>query len=335
MSPLISIIIPVFNCEQYLEACVASVLAQSYTYFDLILIDGGGQDRSGAMCDALARTDARIRVLHKSNEGVSVARNKGIDMAKGTWLCFIDSDDIITPDYLQKLVALQAEQPAAELLMCNITDVYPDGNAAKRNIANVYPDGTAAKRKLPASLSGNFRQDYAYLHSLLIGPVVKLYRKDIIIKNNILFPQGISCGEDELFNFQYYRFVNNYAFVDEGLYYYYHRENASLSQTLSEKIYQGMLHKLAEEQTFYTSCKIAYAEQILNTSALAVALHFYKLNPDDTYTDFCARLQELLPFIAVNAEPVDEAQRYILELIQTQQYPKLYQYAGADKHYLN
>ena len=335
MSPLISIIIPVFNCEQYLEACVASVLAQSYTSFELILIDGGGQDRSGAMCDALARTDARIRVLHKSNEGVSVARNKGIDMAKGTWLCFIDSDDIITPDYLEKLIALQTKQPTAELLMCNITDIYPDGTATKRDIADIYPDAKATKCKLPVNLTGNFRQDYACLHSLLIGPVVKLYRKDIIKKNNIYFPQGISCGEDELFNFQYYRHVQNYAFIDEGLYYYYHRENNSLSQTFSLKVYQSMLHKLAEEQAFYTSCKIAYAEQVLNTSALAVALHFYKLDPEDTYANFCARLQELLPFVAVNAEPVDEEQRYILELIKTQQYQMLYQYAGEDKHYLN
>ena len=321
MQDLISIIIPVYNCEKYLEACVASVLRQSYQNFELILIDGGGTDSSGAMCDVLAQTDRRIRVLHKSNEGVSIARNKGIAMANGKWLCFIDSDDIIADDYLEKLYSLSVSSPTAELLICNIIDVYDNKPSSKRQIAT--------------PLTGNFRKDYESLHSLLIGPVVKLYHKDIIVENNIGFPSGISCGEDELFNFQYYSYVEHYAFLDEGLYLYYHRANESLSQTLSLKIYQGMVHKLIQEQKFYNTKAITQADEILTNSALNVALHFAKMHPADTYAAFCARLEELKPFINVHAKMQTTEQQHLIELIKSKNYKKLYHYACTNKKYLN
>ena len=99
-TPAISVIIPVYNAEQYLRRCVDSVLTQSYTDFELLLIDDGSRDQSPAICDEYAAADHRVQVFHKPNGGVSSARNLGLDHARGQWITFIDSDDFISPNYL-------------------------------------------------------------------------------------------------------------------------------------------------------------------------------------------------------------------------------------------
>lgn len=103
-SPKISIIVPVYNVEQYLENCINSVLNQSFRNFQLILVDDGSKDSSGEICDRFVQKDSRVKVIHKSNAGVSAARNAGIDIATGQFICFIDSDDWIESEYLQKIV---------------------------------------------------------------------------------------------------------------------------------------------------------------------------------------------------------------------------------------
>lgn len=99
-----SIIVPVYDVEQYLENCINSVLNQSFRHFQLILVDDGSKDSSGEICDRFAQKDSRVKVIHKPNAGVSAARNTGIDIATGQFICFIDSDDWIESEYLQKIV---------------------------------------------------------------------------------------------------------------------------------------------------------------------------------------------------------------------------------------
>ena len=98
-NPKISIIVPVYNVEQYLRRCIDSILNQSFADFELLLIDDGSKDKSGAICDEYAAKDSRIRVFHKENGGVSSARNIGLENARGEWLSFIDGDDVITEGY--------------------------------------------------------------------------------------------------------------------------------------------------------------------------------------------------------------------------------------------
>ena len=102
-SPTISVIIPVYNTEMYLRRCIDSVLAQTYQDFELLLIDDGSKDSSGAICDEYAAKDARVRVFHKENGGVSSARNLGLDNARGEWVTFVDSDDYIEKKLSQVL----------------------------------------------------------------------------------------------------------------------------------------------------------------------------------------------------------------------------------------
>ena len=97
--PLLSIIVPVYKVENYLQKCIDSILAQTFTDFELILVDDGSPDNCPALCDAAAKKDSRVRVIHKQNGGVSTARNAGLDAAQGNWIAFVDSDDTAAPEY--------------------------------------------------------------------------------------------------------------------------------------------------------------------------------------------------------------------------------------------
>lgn len=126
--PTVSILVPVYKAEKTLDACVESILAQSYADFELLLIDDASPDHCPEMCDAWAEKDPRIRALHpaKTGPGPSGARNAGLDAAKGQWLTMVDSDDTVAPDLLEKLLA-GAERSGAELVLCNCCPVTKDG----------------------------------------------------------------------------------------------------------------------------------------------------------------------------------------------------------------
>ena len=115
---LISVIVPVYKVERYIEKCVASILEQTFQNFELILVEDGSPDRSGEICDMLAKRDSRIRVIHKENGGAATARNAGLDVAKGDYIAFVDGDDSIHPQYLEFLSNL-INRSGADIAMCH------------------------------------------------------------------------------------------------------------------------------------------------------------------------------------------------------------------------
>ena len=117
-SPEISIIVPVYKTERFLSACISSILAQTFTDFELILVDDGSPDNCPALCDAAAEKDSRVRVIHKQNGGVSTARNAGLDAAQGNWIAFVDSDDTVEPEYLEKMHKAALEM-GADFAICS------------------------------------------------------------------------------------------------------------------------------------------------------------------------------------------------------------------------
>ena len=131
---MISIIVPVYNTEKYLRRCIDSVLAQTYQDFELLLIDDGSKDSSGAICDEYAAQDARVRVFHKENGGVSSARNVGLDNARGEWITFVDADDWIESDMLELLLR-KGEETGADIVMGDLLFAYPD-----RDVPFLLPD---------------------------------------------------------------------------------------------------------------------------------------------------------------------------------------------------
>ncbi len=128
----LSIIVPIYNVEQYLHKCIDSILAQTFTDFELILVDDGSTDRCPQICDEYAKKDSRIKVIHKENGGLSDARNAGIDIAQGDYLGFVDSDDYIHEQMYEKLYEL-ATKHSAEIACCSIQDIYRDGKFGAKN----------------------------------------------------------------------------------------------------------------------------------------------------------------------------------------------------------
>ena len=127
--PEISVIVPVYNVEQYLAECISSILSQTFTDFELLLVDDGSPDRCGEICDEYAGKDKRVRVFHQENAGLSCARNKGLEHASGTYIAFVDSDDYVTSTYLQELYAsLPADKSQRGTVICGFDKLFPDGS---------------------------------------------------------------------------------------------------------------------------------------------------------------------------------------------------------------
>lgn len=191
---MVSIIVTAYNCIESLECCVGSIRQQTYTNFELMLVDDGSTDGSGELCDKLAAEDTRIRVIHKPNGGVSSARNAGIDAATGGYITFCDSDDYLEPDYLEALIQAAESNPDCGHIWCCFQTVtgYQKENAA--------PNYTSAKSLLCYTL-----QDYMSLHEMWLDaePWNKLYRTDIVQTAKVRFPEDLSLGEDWLFNLAY------------------------------------------------------------------------------------------------------------------------------------
>ncbi len=220
---MISIIIPVYNVSQYLDECLKSVSAQTYTDWECILIDDGSTDNSGDICDRWCVKDPRFRVIHQANAGVSAARNKGIDLAQGDYITFIDSDDWVDDDYLDLLHA-SLHTSHADLCIVGL-----EQHKANGNVIQFSPMENISFRI--AEESSDSFVDLAKKY-LLFGPVSKLYSKRILSKNNIRFNKTISYGEDLVFNFQYLEKVNTISCNKSTPYHYRIYVDSSLSKKI-------------------------------------------------------------------------------------------------------
>lgn len=226
---LVSIVVPVYNVKDYLEACLDSVINQSYKNLEIILIDDGSSDSSSDILDSYASVDERIKVIHNTNHGVSYTRNYGIKIAKGSKILFIDSDDSVDLDYVKKLIE-PLRNGDCNLVICGINDV----NVKKNKIR---------ARKFPEKLVGSIQKDFVtlFMMPIVTGPVTKLYDVNVLRKNEVYFSEDISFNEDVMFNLNYLKVVDEYKIVKEALYNYYRRPAQSLSKDRSEKNFKSVL----------------------------------------------------------------------------------------------
>ena len=216
----ISVIIPVYNAEEYLKTCLRSIQNQTYSSFEVWLINDGSQDKSGIICDTFQATDSRFHVIHKPNGGVSSARNVGIENAKGEWICFIDSDDTVEKNYLETLQQSIGEKQDL-LIIQGFNTIFHNGKKEQRLFNNYfYPSTEIYKTFQDSNLN---RCGF---------PFGKLYNKEIINQNNIRFDEQIHYAEDVMFMLTYLCHVSAIQTVSEANYNYYVRNNGSLSQRI-------------------------------------------------------------------------------------------------------
>ena len=191
--PEISIIVPVYTTERFLNACIASILAQTFTDFELILVDDGSPDGCPALCDAAAAKDSRIRVIHKKNGGQSTARNAGLDAAHGEWIAFVDSDDTITPDYCAKLYAA-VQATGAQMAVCNYRQVDESGQPLKEQYLHVRAEVLDQKQALEHCTLLPYMVVWNKLFHAAIFEKLR-FRENLIYEDTILMAQAIEQTE--------------------------------------------------------------------------------------------------------------------------------------------
>ena len=191
--PAISIIVPVYKAERFLNECIDSILAQTFPDFELILVDDGSPDSCPALCDAAAAKDKRIRVIHKKNGGQSTARNAGLDAARGEWIAFVDSDDTITPDYCAKLYAA-VQQTGAQIAACNYRQVDESGQPLKEQYLHVRAEVLDQKEALEHCTLLPYMVVWNKLFHAAIFETLR-FRENLIYEDTILMAQAIERTE--------------------------------------------------------------------------------------------------------------------------------------------
>lgn len=213
-TPGISIIVPVYQTEKYVGECIDSILGQSFTDFELLLIDDGSTDGSGLICDRYAQMDARVRVIHKKNAGVSAARNTGLGSCLGEYIVFVDSDDSVDRIFLERAVKSLVDTQADMFLSGFCMETWKEGGVIKREQFNA----TATQCYRIKELLENMNHTYPV--NCLYGLHGKLYKRKIIQENNIRFTEQLNYGEDRNFNCDYFLHCGHVVFSQEIFYHY-------------------------------------------------------------------------------------------------------------------
>lgn len=229
--PLISVIVPVYKVEAYLPACVSSILMQTFTDFELILVDDGSPDICGAMCDSYAQKDSRVRVIHRENGGLSAARNTGLDAAGGDYVTFIDSDDVVSLNYLQYMIRV-AEETAVDVVAAKIIQFTDyDDVASFLDGKQIIPDCQVENRRTACL------ELYDNPERLPINSVAKLFRRNIFC--SLRFPEGRIHEDQALIPLAIYA-ASRTAVLDRAIYGYRHNENGIMHSTFSNKRYDDI-----------------------------------------------------------------------------------------------
>lgn len=286
--PKISVIVPVYKVEDYLHRCVDSILNQSFSDFELILVDDGSPDNCGAICDEYARQDNRVRVIHQPNRGVSVARNAGMDWASNhsdsNWLAFIDSDDWVHLDYL-KLLLTAAEENGVPMAVCGSLWVnqYMEDEAIDHSVCTVMDAETAMV------------QHYGKMTAVW----AKLYQKNIM--DGIAFPEGKRSEDAFVTHIPLFR-AGTVAILEEKLYYYYNNPisftRAKWSQQKLDLLEAHELRLEFFQEGGYEKAlrrqKEIYAEEIMNLITHLLDVRESDRDELDTLEMMRQKLRELL-----------------------------------------
>ena len=227
----VSVIVPVYNVEKYLEKCIESISSQTYSNIEIILIDDGSEDNSGEICDKFIEIDKRIIVKHKCNEGVSAARNDGIDIANGKYICFVDGDDYIAQDYVEYLV--------------NLINKFDTPIALTFGFFTSY-DQKQIKNDDMRTVSGEEATEALLCYQIPIGVYCKIFKKSFIDDNNLRFRTDLFIGEGFNFNASSFQLAFSVGIGYKKIYYYRLDNPTSATTKFSEKKWINGLYSTKE-----------------------------------------------------------------------------------------
>lgn len=217
MKPLISVIVPIYNVEQYLCRCVECLTAQTYKNLEIILVDDGSPDNCPQLCDAYAKKDSRIKVIHKKNGGLSDARNAGMTIATGEYISFIDSDDYVSNDFIETLYnTLLSEN--SDIVECSVVKFYEDGHFDEyKDDLNITSYNT--EESLSKLIAENPFKQHVWN---------KLYKADLV--SGVPYAVG-KLNEDEFWTYQIFGQAKKVTRVNKTMYYYFQRQSSIMGNT--------------------------------------------------------------------------------------------------------
>lgn len=290
-NPKISVIVPVYNVEQYLPRCIDSILAQTFTDFELLLIDDGSRDASGRICDEYAEHDARIRVFHQENKGVSVARNLGLDNARGEWIAFVDSDDCVSTEWLHHYAA----NLDADIVFQGAKVVEAEGIPTSEIKLH---DNRAERERMSAEIAYLERKS-----SILNATWSKIFKRRIIDDNNIRFDPVCKLSEDLIFTIQYLSHSNSIRTLSE-LGYNYLRVNSYLTRVRYDfmTLFEMKKRVMNAVEKYCNSNLDDEAYKTIAQNEFGYTSFFLALNPPSQRTDrFLAYdwLRKMKPYVNV------------------------------------
>lgn len=242
---MVSVIIPVYNTEKYLKKTVDSIVNQNYTDWEILLIDDGSTDNSSLICEELASGNEKIYVYHQKNKGTASARNIGVHLSKGKYIVFIDSDDEIPENFL-KVMVWEIEEKKADIVFCGLRNIR-----GSNIIENLYEDASY-------NIDEYYIATYDSSKFKTRSSCNALYKKDIIVKNKVLFPENLLCGEDSIFVLNYIPFCNNRIITTSRCYYDYINQNPDSTTKsiffnhyiLEYKLYSGSYKNSTDTENF-------------------------------------------------------------------------------------
>ena len=246
---LVSIIVPVYNVDKYISKCLDSLIEQTYSNIQIILVNDGSNDLSGEICEKYAKLDERIEVFHQQNCGVSKARNIGLMLAKGEYICFVDPDDYVLPDYVDYLI---------KLIKINNSDI-----SLTTEFFTTFKEKKNNKDKIKV-VSSEEATILILTYNIPIGVYCKMFKREFLEKNSIKFEEDLQIGEG--FNFNTYSFqrANNVTIGKRKIYFY--RRNNPTSATSSFSLKKS-------ENALYAINKIK-EKQLIKTKRMNVAIEY-------------------------------------------------------------
>lgn len=295
--PTVSIIVPVYNAQDYLYKCLDTLLAQSYEDYEIILVNDGSKDESGRICDEYAAKDNRIKVIHKENGGVSTARNCGLDHATGKYIMFCDSDDYIMQDFSAPLVSLAQDEEDC-LVLAGITSVKDD-SSTKDLLCPAYEEGAQITLTNKAFCDLYVRLNLSSPFLLMHMPYNKLFSRKVIEEYNLRFDTSIHYNEDFIFNLQYLDKVSCVKIYNKSVYNYYLDAPGSLCKRYFKDIIHMFRAKedvlksvILDKATDKDSARTVYYTLVFDDTNRAISNTFSPVNPvsNREKTRYCTRL---------------------------------------------
>ena len=287
-NPLISVIVPVYNVEQYLPSCLDSILGSTYTNWECLLVDDGSTDRSGIICDRYAASDARFRVFHKENGGVSSARNKALENMNGEWLMFLDSDDEILASAMQNLLTA-AMNSGSDMSMGNYVSVRSKGDDIH---SNTYP--TPRTMSFEDVLTLFFVYPRGRFQGYLTNRIMKA---SVVRDNHLRFREDIYYKEDGLFLVQYLLYSKkDVPFITDVIYLYKIREGSAMvtaSRRYNRKYLTNLDARIAILNEIERHAPIDSLVKLARESVLKV-VHIIMRKRPDNIRELCFMLRYIL-----------------------------------------